>query len=468
MSAPVGGPSDRWRGAMRAAAFAAMAIALPALYLILTGNNVGRAAYDATAYHLRFIRELAEAFPNFDLSNPLTATTPAYHIVLATVAKAGASSLEALRIASMLIGCAFAALVAGWCALRVGARGAMLLVLPLVCSIYVVGSAAWTVPDNAAWICVAGILFLALRQPLRTRDIAMASVLLVLLVCTRQIHIWAASVIWIAAWQRAREGDPARSIIGAAIASIPAVLATLPAFLVLVLFMRHWGGLTPPRFQHDLVGVNLATPAFVLLQVAVLAIGFLPWFGGAIRDAWRTHRRWLIAAAVVALVLAVAPETTAKFEKGRFSGWWGLIERMPVIAGRTSVVMLLAAPIGAVVLTGAMLGIPKRARVILSVALLAFVAALTSNYNCWQRYHEPFLLVLMAVIASLQVARRDDAAARRAQLVAAIVLAVILGTATVLGLRGEPWPADAMPDKAHIAPGEVFAAPANNAPHSAQ
>ena len=46
MSAPVGGPSDRWRGAMRAAAFAAMAIALPALYLILTGNNVGRAAYD--------------------------------------------------------------------------------------------------------------------------------------------------------------------------------------------------------------------------------------------------------------------------------------------------------------------------------------------------------------------------------------------------------------------------------------
>jgi hypothetical protein len=233
--------------------------------------------------------------------------------------------------------------------------------------------------------------------------------------------------------------------------------------VVLVLFMRHWGGLTPPRFQHDLVGVNLATPAFVLLQVAVLSIGFLPWFGGAIRDAWRTHRRWLIAAAAIALVLAIAPETTAKFEKGRFSGWWGVIERMPVIAGRTSVVMLLAAPVGAVLLTGAMLGIPTRARVILSVALLAFVAALTSNYNCWQRYHEPFLLVLMAVISSLQLARRDDRFARRAQLVAAIVLAAVLGAATVLGVRGEPWPADALPDKAHIVPGDSFATPANNA-----
>ena len=106
--------------------------------------------------------------------------------------------------------------------------------------------------------------------------------------------------------------------------------------------MREWGGLTAPRFQTEVQAFNLATPAFMLLEIAVLSVGFLPWLAEPLRRAWESHRGVLIASAALGLLLAVGPETTASFEAGRFSGWWVLIERAPVLAGRTSLLLVLA------------------------------------------------------------------------------------------------------------------------------
>jgi hypothetical protein len=127
---------------MWAAALAALTLMVPALVLIVGGNNNGRAAFDSTAYHERFIRAMAESFPSFDLSNPLTATTPGYHILVATAAQFGAESTMAMRLVSMVVGCAFVATVAAWIARRTGAGLAYVFTLPLIASIYVVGSAA--------------------------------------------------------------------------------------------------------------------------------------------------------------------------------------------------------------------------------------------------------------------------------------------------------------------------------------
>lgn len=44
------------RASITAAALAALALVLPSAALILGGNNSGRAAFDSTAYHERFIR----------------------------------------------------------------------------------------------------------------------------------------------------------------------------------------------------------------------------------------------------------------------------------------------------------------------------------------------------------------------------------------------------------------------------
>jgi len=439
---------------MLVAAVAVVALALPAAFLIVSGNNVGRAAFDATAYHLRFIRDLAAQFPDFDLSNPLTATTPGYHIVLALVARAGADSLESLRFASLLIGCGFVALVAAWCGRRASPGAAVAITLPLVASIYVLGAAAWTVPDNLAWMLVVSILWLALMDRRGPARLALACVLLVVLVCVRQIHVWTAAVIWIAAFADARaEG---RGFARSVPRTVPWIVATIPAFVALWLFMRHWGGLTPPRFQGEVQGVNLATPAFILLQVALLALGFLPWTWPALTRAWRDSRRTILVVALAALAAAAVPETTASFDAGRFSGWWAIVARTPSIAGHASVLVLLVAPVGAAVLASLILGLRARERAILGIAFVAFSAALTANYYCWQRYHEPFLLCFVPACIVLQ-ANPVELRSGKAFL-PPIVLALVLGAISFAGFCGEPWPIDTLPTPHHIAPNDRFSA----------
>jgi hypothetical protein len=275
----------------------------------------------------------------------------------------------------------------------------------------------------------------------------------VVLVTVRQIHIWCAAVIWAAAWSSARERGlgPAASMRAAA----PWILATVPAAACLAAFVAKWGGLAPPRFRNEVQGFSLATPAFILLQVAVLAVGFAPWIARPLAESWRRHRVRLVVAAGAGLLLAVIPETTASFADGRFGGWWGVIERAPAIGGRTSVAMLLAAPVGAVAVAALLLGVEARHRLALGAALLAFTAAVTANHYCWQRYHEPFLLVLMPMLALLQAHRRP--ALRGAALLPPLALAALLAAITAAGvLRGETVPENALPAPSHIAPGERF------------
>ncbi len=432
-----------------------MLLFVPAMALIVAGNNNGRAASDSIAYHERFIRALADSFPWFDLSNPLTATTPGYHIILATVAQFVGDSNTALRLVSMLVGCAFVGLVAAWLARRVGVARGVLFTLPLIASIYVVGSAAWLLPDNLAWMLVAAILFLTLREPKRAQHLIVASLLLVLLVCVRQVHIWAAAMVWVGGWVLVGSGArPARGFVDRAFRTLPWVLATVPAFVVLALFVRHWGGLTPPRFQSELQGVNLATPAFILLQVSVLAIGFAPWLWGTLTRAWRDERGVLVLALILGVLLAAVPETTLDPAAGRFSGWWAIVGMAPTIARRTSVLMLFAAPLGAVVLASALLGVTTRQRVILTVSIVAFIAAVSSNYYSWQRYHEPFLLVVLATLCALERDRGESRSSWRWLFPIGLVL--LHAGITMQGLSANPVALDTLPAPNHRMPGEVF------------
>jgi hypothetical protein len=347
--------------------------------------------------------------------------------------------------------------VAAWLARRVGAALGVVFTLPLVASIYVLGSAAWLLPDNLAWLLVVSILFLALGEPARARRLALASVLLVLLVCVRQIHIWAAATVWIGGWMLVVGGArPARGLIDRTYRTLPWVLATVPAFGALVMFVRHWGGLTPPRFQNELQGVNPATPAFILLQVAVISAAFFPWLAGPVQRAWRQQRGAVLVAALLGMVAALIPATTADLHAGRFSGWWGVIERAPVIGGRTSLLVLLCAPIGAIVLASALLGLHARARAVLGVSFLAFVAALTANYYCWQRYHEPFLLVLVPMLCVLQQQGTPRATGWR--MLAPLAFAAMLAVISARGFRGDPVPPDALPAPEHVAPEDPFVA----------
>lgn len=477
-------PPDRRRAAIAAAGLAALVATLPALALILTGHNAGRGAWDSIVYHEPFIRQLAADWPRFDLSDPLTATTPGYHLLLATVAAAGADSETALRLISALIGAALAALVAAWCARRTTALDAVLLALPLACSIYLLSSSAWLLPDNLAWIGVSLVLMLTLadRRPssrnLPSRATIAAAAVLIPLVFTRQIHLWAAGVVWLAAWLGPDRSDPPDppgrpfrlfDQIPTRLSRTAAALAlTVPAFLVVAWFVRHWGGLTPPRFQSDITGVNPATPAFILVQIAVLTIGFGPWLAPALLRALRHRPLIPLAGAGLGLLLALAPPTTYAPDLGRYSGWWSLAQAAPVLFGRTSATFLLLAPVGGVVLAGALSGAPRRTAWLMLGALTAFAVAQSATINSWQRYHEPFLLILLAMLAAAQDPELRTTPFVRLRPVGMGLLCAALAAITVLGLRGDPVRRGTLPPARHTSPSDPWAAQHASPEHPAE
>lgn len=451
----------RRRNALLAALIAALvALGAPAA-LIASGHNAGRAAWDSTVYHEPFIHQLARDWPRFDLSDPLTATTPGYHILLAAVACVCHDSTTVLRMGSALIGICLSALLAAWMARRTGWRQAILLTLPLSASIYVVSSNAWLLPDNLAWIGVLLVLILCIREPRSWRPLFCASAVLALLVLVRQIHLWAAAPIWLAAWMGTQSTDPGlfskpdQRLRRAALA----FFLTLPAFAIIAWFVWHWNGTTPPRFRTDITGINPATPAFILVQAAILWIGFSPWLAPALFRALRDRTALILLAGVAGLLLTIIPHTTHNPDAGRYSGWWILTAHAPVLFGRTSTAFILLAPLGAIALAGALIAIPRRAGWVILASLVAFAAAQSSTINSWQRYHEPFLLILLAMLSALQPPDLQRTPFSRFMVPAIAALTLMLSGITFLELRGTPVIPGTTPPPKHTTPADPWYLP---------
>ena len=441
-----------------AALFAGAVTLVPTLVLILMGHNAGRAAFDSVVYHERFIRQLAADWPHFDLSNPLTATTPGYHIVLAAMIKLGLSSELALRMISALIGASLGGFLAAWLAKRSSKYDAVLMIMPLACSSYVVQSGAWLLPDNLAWLGVATIMMLALHPSVSWKPVIFGSVALLGLVLVRQIHIWAASLVWLTAWLNARPTE--RSVFD----PLPtrawhagvAVLLTLPAFAALAWFVHLWGGLTAPRFQVNITGIGVSTPAFMLVQLAVFSVGFSPWLLPPLVRATRKAPMPLVVAAGIGLLLAAFPNTTYNEDAGRFSGFWSLATLTPTMAGHSSPVFLVLAPIGAMVIAGSLIEIPRRTAWVFLGAFVAFTAAQCSTINSFQRYHEPMLLMLLALMSSVQPVTGRPVATKYLRPPAIALLCGLLLVVMFRSVRGEPVAPGAVPHPLHTSPDDPW------------
>jgi len=438
-----------------------LALFLPAATLALLGLNAGRGAWDATVYHEPFIRQLAADFPRFDLTNPLTATTPGYHLLLATLSQIGLGSTLALRLITALFGGLLIAALAAWLTRRVRPLDALLLSLPLAASIYTFQASAFILPDNPAWLLVFLIIALCLHDSPGSTRLAIAAALTALLVFTRQVHLWAAGIVWLAAWLGVNRTEPGlfTALPRRIHRTLAAFAITVPAIAIVAWFIHHWGGLTPPRFQGDMHGGNPATPAFILVQIVILTVGFGPWLLPAVLRTARDNAGILLTAATLGLLLAVIPATTTDPAAGRYSGWWAINAKAPVLFGRTSTLFLILAPLGAVLIAGPLLALPHRARWTLLGALTAFTLAQSATFFSWQRYHEPFLILFLSMLAGLQPPELRATSFARLRLPAMAALCLILAAISFQALRGTPVAAGTLPPAKHTSPDDPWAQP---------
>ncbi|MFZ4572891.1 MAG: hypothetical protein ACOYN0_00755 [Phycisphaerales bacterium] len=400
-------------------AFAALLGASPLLVLgiiaLLSGKIPDRVRYDQVLYHEPTIREFLKQWPRFDLYDYLSATTPAYHLLLAGLARAAGESLLVLRLGSLAIGSAFVGLVAWGLAGRVRPVVAGLLVWPLATSLYVGQSAAYILPDNMAWLLVSAMVLLALRERPRWGTFVLMGGVLVLLVATRQVHAWTGGLIVVSAWlapisSTERYVGPAL-LVDLRSRIIPLMIgfaAGLPAALLLARFVHLWGGLVPPRFQGQYAGgFNAASVCFFLSLLALGSVFFAPILWPRLLRMWQERRGALIVAAISGALSAVIAPSNYDYAAGRRSGLWNLAAKLPTI-GHTSPLMLLLAAAGAGCLAAWVWPLRARDKLVVLASIAGFWVALGASVELWQRYTEPFLLVMLAVMGALTIERETE------------------------------------------------------------
>ncbi len=477
------------------------------IVLSITGGasfNVGRAKFDQDVFHLKVITQFAQELPTPGLRDYLSATTPGYHLVLAAVQRVFGASEVVLRLTGAVCTAGLVGLLV-W----VGARGgggrrgegwwwAVAPALPVLCSSYVVQSGMYLLPDNAAWILVALVMVLSLKLAMidsggeggagvrtrRVRGLVMLSAcVLAALVLTRQIHVWAAAVVWVGAMvAQARLGgsdethatrtgqtlDHAGALVKTLTSRwmVLAVLATVPAFAIVAGFVKVWGGLTPPKFRAStnpdaisgavdattVTGTSPATAVLVLALVGLFGLFFAGyWLSSGLSLGRSSARRGEalmgtikagVMGGVATGVLSAIP-TTTWLSPSRKGALWEITRkfegdatlagiRLPrlVIADHVNLVMWLLAVVGGAVLGMCWRAADVRARWVLAAGLVAFTAANCAQALSWQRYLEPMVLLWWVLMVSVLRWEGPPRAWRWAW-VGPVLLAILLAMVTL-------------------------------------
>ncbi|MHC4948814.1 MAG: hypothetical protein ACYTG1_11215 [Planctomycetota bacterium] len=417
--APAVPPTRRRLAPLAALVGLALVLTVP---VALTGRGGVSEALDQRAYHLPTIRGMAEQWPRVDLDDYPSATSPGFHLFHAALSVWVSDDETFLQVVNCVVGAALVGAVAWFAAGWTASGRAAALAAPVLASSYVLGGAIWLTTDNAALLFVVLALGLAVAPRLGPGRGLAAGLASAAAVGVRQIHLWTAAPVALAGLL----AGPARRLAPGSLRDHPAgpprasttvvtcAAALLPVAL-LAWLVRLWGGLMPPAYRdmHD-VGANPATIGFTLALVGGFGVFFLP-------VAWRQTRALrpadpvVLAVVAAALVATLLVPTAYDQAAGRWGGsLWSLVRLLPAPAGR-SIVLPPAAVAGGLVLV--VLGRAARdagrggAATILLLSAAGWILAQSFDSQCFQRYLEPFVLILLAWLAAL--AMPADAAARR-------------------------------------------------------
>jgi len=366
------------------------------LPLILAQAFSTNDAYDEVYYHRPIIATMAAEFPAVDVVNYNAAMAPGYHVAMAALLRA-TGSWRAVRAANLAIG-VLLVVVAGEVAWRLsGAVSAAFTTLTLAASSYVVSGSVWLTTDNLGLLFAMGALSLFLiGRSTAARSLASgafgAAAALV-----RQIHIWTAVPIAMnALWEASSADDRGARRIAAFVAPAAIPVVAIGSLVLL------WGGLLPPRFVGHHGGWNATTFVFGL---ALIGIYGAPWIVLLRADAKRAAASGKGAVALTIAAGAALAPSSYNPDAGRWGGWlWEAARRAPVVLDRSVLLSALAIAGSLVVATLARRAVDRgrtREMFLLVVALVSWMAAQSANFQVWQRYFEPAVLILLSWLIAL-------------------------------------------------------------------
>jgi len=324
---------------------------------------------DERLFHLPTIHQFMDELPSPDLLDYPSATTPLYHLLMATAGLVIGAEVADLRVINLL----FSMGALGAAIWAMGRRGA-LLALPLALSPYFVGPAVRLSTDNAALAGIflsLGLLMREEKRPLGTGLAASAAVL------TRQIHAWVLGLLLLRAIRDRSSG---------------AWAALAMPILLLGAVVASWGALTPPGFaKGHSAGLNPDTTVFALSILGLYGPFLFGWLGPTARTHWR---RLLVAAAVAILGLVFISMPYAE-DPNRWGGAvWQLAAHTPAL-GELSLSFWILVPIGAAVLVT--IASTGERGAYLSLAVVLWLVANLASARAYQKYYDPMVLFVLGM-----------------------------------------------------------------------
>jgi hypothetical protein len=160
-------------------------------------------------------------------------------------------------------------------------------------------------------------------------------------------------------------------------------------------------------------GVSLSMPALALSLAAIFGGAFLAFAWEGIRT-FRVRDPFVLGALGIGLLAALAPETSWDNDAGRRFGWlWEVVRRAPDVMER-SLLFVVLAPIGALVLLAFWRAAATCARARVATVLLfagiCWCAAQMANAQAWQRYAEPPVLAGVIWLGAAALPSRESRA----------------------------------------------------------
>ncbi len=413
-------------------------------------------AFDEVNYHRPIIATMAAEFPAVDIVNYNAAMAPGYHVVMAAVLRA-TGSWAAVRAANLAIGVLLIGL-AGHVAWQLsGEWSAAVTTLTLAASSYVVSGSVWLTTDNLGLLLAMSslsMLILGTSTPARSLASGVSGALSALV---RQIHIWTAAPIVVSAlWPRPVEAGlpPSLKLRRTAVALAEAgkprdplsadrravdrlgslAPAALPIAAIGSLFLL-WGGLLPPRFAGHHGGWNATAFVFGLALIGVYGSPWLLLTRSDIRLAMVSGAGVTVSG--IAALAVIAP-SSYDVQSGRWGGWlWEVVRRTPTVFDR-SVVLIPLAIVGAATLATLWHRAETRVRAresgLIVIALFSWMAAQSANFQIWQRYFEPAILILLSWLIALAPPALDNG-----RWVLPLALAGAVLAATVFLVHGDVY-----------------------------
>ena len=393
---------------------------------------------DQRKHHEHVIVNMLEQWPEVDIVEYSSATSPGYHLVMSFVAKFVSNDLVILQFVSSFFGLALILVVWRYSARRTGSWPAVVLILPLLFSSYVLGASIWLTTDNAGLLFVVLALGGSVFVGASANRIVKWGLFSAVAVYIRQIHIWVIAPVVLVALLTSSANRFAPKVLQDVEQlkwrlpqAILAAVALMLPLAILGVLVYLWGGLTPTHYaQRHNSGFNLATFPLILSLFGAFGIFFLPLIlGSSNKKVFFGKAGWI--AISLGIVIAIIIPTSHDLDAGRWGGSiWTLVEHMPDVAERSIVFPPLAA-LGCFVLLSAWRALRdcgrSRQAAILLLALLGWAIAQSANSQAWQRYCEPIILISLAWMAAMTFFSHNEDRIRKWWIGPALLSAIQLG-----------------------------------------